>query len=197
MRPPAGPPATRCTWSATRRRSPGFFWVASGRAMWLSPWAPATYAGWGSSCWRCSGPRTTWWPTGCGPSVSPSRAAGREEAGPVNEWARELARRLAGEVRCREPLDRYTSFRIGGPADVFVSPRSVEDIVVVQEMARAAGVPVTIIGGGSNLLVADAGIRGVVVRVGRGLSRVLWDGPRVQVDAGAPLPLLAKEAARR
>lgn len=129
--------------------------------------------------------------------MSPSRAAGREEAGPVNEWARELARRLAGEVRCREPLDRYTSFRIGGPADVFVSPRSVEDIVVVQEMARAAGVPVTIIGGGSNLLVADAGIRGVVVRVGRGLSRVLWDGPRVQVDAGAPLPLLAKEAARR
>jgi len=115
----------------------------------------------------------------------------------VERLVRALAERIQGEVRCHERLDRYTSFRIGGPADIFVSPRSVEDVSAVKELAAAEEVPVTVIGGGSNLLVADEGVRGIVMRIGRGLSQVAWDGARVQVEAGAPLPLVAKEAARR
>ncbi|HLT57524.1 MAG TPA: UDP-N-acetylmuramate dehydrogenase [Limnochordales bacterium] len=115
----------------------------------------------------------------------------------MKAWAKTLARRLKGEVRWHEPLRRHTSFRIGGPADLFVVPRSVEDVAAVQELAARAGIPVTVIGGGSNLLVADEGVRGVVMRIGRGLDRVVWDGPRVMVEAGAPLPRLAKEAAQR
>lgn len=115
----------------------------------------------------------------------------------MKDLGRALAERIRGEIRFNEPLHRYTSFRIGGPADIFVSPASVEDVAAVQETAAAYGVPVTVIGGGSNLLVADTGVRGVVMRIGRGLSRIAWDGARVTVEAGAPLPLLAKEAARR
>jgi len=115
----------------------------------------------------------------------------------VLELGRALAERIRGEVRFSEPLHRYTSFRIGGPADIFVSPASVDDVAVVQQLAAAHGVPLVVIGGGSNLLVADAGVRGIVLRIGRGLSRIDWDGSRVTAEAGAPLPLLAKEAARR
>jgi len=115
----------------------------------------------------------------------------------VRELGRALAARVRGEVRLHEPLHRYTSFRIGGPADIFVSPESVDDVACVMELARSAGVPVTVIGGGSNLLVADEGVRGVVMRIGRGMSRIDWDGERVAVEAGAPLPRLAKEAVQR
>ena len=115
----------------------------------------------------------------------------------MKDLGRALAERIRGEIRFSEPLHRYTSFRIGGPADIFVSPASVEDVAAVQETAAAYGVPVTVIGGGSNLLVADTGVRGVVMRIGRGLSRIEWDGARVTAEAGAPLPLLAKEAVQR
>jgi UDP-N-acetylmuramate dehydrogenase len=62
------------------------------------------------------------------------------------------------------PLAPYTTFKVGGPADVFVEPRSAEEVVDVLALAHARGVPVTLLGGGSNVLVSDAGIRGLVLR---------------------------------
>lgn len=60
-------------------------------------------------------------------------------------------------------MSRHTTFRIGGPADAFVRPRSIEALTALVAAARTQGVPATIIGGGANLLVGDRGIRGIVV----------------------------------
>lgn len=112
-----------------------------------------------------------------------------------------LGRRLAAipgiTVRAGEPLARYTSFRIGGPAEWFVVPESTAGLAAALRAAWEEGCPVTVLGGGTNLLVADEGVRGMVVRIGRPLSRVEWDGPSVYAQAGAPLPALAKQAQQR
>jgi UDP-N-acetylmuramate dehydrogenase len=70
---------------------------------------------------------------------------------------------IDAEVRFDEPMANHTSFRIGGPADVLVLPRSTDNLSRLLEAAEAEGIPVAVIGGGANLLVADAGVRGIVV----------------------------------
>lgn len=101
------------------------------------------------------------------------------------------------DVRENEPLDRYTSFRIGGVADCLVMPGSTESLVQALLVAREEGCPVTVLGGGSNLLIADEGVRGMAVRIGRRLNRITWRGAVVDVQAGASLPALAKQALQR
>lgn len=88
------------------------------------------------------------------------------------------ADRVAGDV----PLAPFTTFKVGGPADLFVEPRSSEETVDVLRFAGAHAVPVTLIGGGSNVLVADAGVRGLVLRPRGGhIERV--DETHVRADA--------------
>jgi UDP-N-acetylmuramate dehydrogenase len=70
---------------------------------------------------------------------------------------------LAASARFDEPMRAHTTFRVGGPADLFLSPVSVDELRSVAEFFLAEGVPVSVLGGGSNLLVADRGIRGVVI----------------------------------
>jgi UDP-N-acetylmuramate dehydrogenase len=70
----------------------------------------------------------------------------------------------ADRVRRDVPLAPMTTFRVGGPADWFLETRSSEEMVNALELARSAGIPVTILGGGSNVLIADAGLRGLVIR---------------------------------
>lgn len=101
------------------------------------------------------------------------------------------------EVRRREPLRRYTSLRLGGVADWLVIPSSLEQLAAVLRTTWALGCPVTVLGGGSNLLIADTGLRGVVIRIGRSLGRLVWDGPRLWAQAGASLPAVARQAAMR
>lgn len=106
--------------------------------------------------------------------------------------------KLAGPCGAlHEPLAPYTSFRVGGPADLLVSPDSPQLLQRLLAAAAEAGVPRTIIGGGSNLLVADEGVRGLVVRIARPLGRMLFQGSQVHVEAGASLPGLAGQCARR
>jgi len=80
----------------------------------------------------------------------------------------------AGRVHEDAPLARLTSFRIGGPADLLAEVRSAEEALFTARLAREAGVPLTWLGGGSNVLVGDGGIRGLVVR---------WHGGRVETLA--------------
>ena len=80
-------------------------------------------------------------------------------------------------------LAPYTTFRVGGPADWLVFAQNARELKAAVTAARTAGLPLTIIGGGSNLLVADAGVRGVVVRVHGGEARTIADG-LVRADAG-------------
>lgn len=91
----------------------------------------------------------------------------------------------------------YTAFRIGGPADVMVVPEGVEQLQAAVRVCHEHGIPLTVVGRGSNLLVSDDGIEGVVVRVARGLSEVRFDGRRVHAQAGAALPHVAWQAAMR
>ncbi len=103
----------------------------------------------------------------------------------LDDAARAALRALLGDdVRFDEPMRRHTTARIGGPADAFAMPSTIERLVALLRWCAAAGVAVTVVGGGSNLLVRDAGIRGVVLNTGR-LRRIeLVDGTAIEVEAG-------------
>lgn len=106
---------------------------------------------------------------------------------------------IAGEdnVLMTEPMRDYTTFHIGGPADVLVTPRTPEVLVKVLDTCYLGDVPVTIVGNGSDLLVGDRGIRGVVVLLRDNLAQVEVDagGWRVTAQAGALLRDVALAAA--
>lgn len=120
----------------------------------------------------------------------------------VNDLQRQAWRdAFAARVRFGEPLSRHTSFCIGGPADVWVEVADATEIRRVQTLAAAAGLPLFVFGGGTNVLVSDRGVRGVVLRLGRPLASAQWrvNGSGQCVRAGAALPLkrLVSEAIAR
>ena len=98
------------------------------------------------------------------------RSPGRRRRGGVDEEVEAAFAGVLGERRVRrdEPLGPFTTFRVGGCADWFVDAGAEHEIAGVVGVARRLGLPVTVLGGGSNVLVADAGVRGLVVRVRRG-----------------------------
>jgi UDP-N-acetylmuramate dehydrogenase len=108
-----------------------------------------------------------------------------------------LEKNLTGEVRLQEPLASQTSFRIGGPADLLVFPACAADVRRAVEIALEHQVPWTVLGNGSNVLVLDGGIRGMVLRLNRRLGRLTFEGNQVTVEAGASLPGLGRQAAQR
>ncbi len=96
-----------------------------------------------------------------------------------------------------EPLAPYTHLKIGGPAEFFVRPRSVEELVAVLRHCAAEAMPVRVLGGGVNLLVRDEPLGGAVVRLtAPAFTAVTVDGPRVRAGCGATLPALISAAAR-
>jgi UDP-N-acetylmuramate dehydrogenase len=74
---------------------------------------------------------------------------------------------LASRIRWDEPMAGHTTFKLGGPADCFVEPETSRELVFLLEFAYGASIPVSIVGGGSNLLVSDLGIRGIVISLAR------------------------------
>jgi UDP-N-acetylmuramate dehydrogenase len=103
-----------------------------------------------------------------------------------------LARALPG-VRRDVPLAPYTTFRIGGPADLFVEAHARDALAEAVRAARGHGVPYFVLAGGSNLLVDDRGVRGLVIR--NVASEVRRDGHRLTVGSGLPLADLLEAAA--
>src|SRR5437016_7267235 len=97
--------------------------------------------------------------------------------------AETLSARLRGRARRQEPLARHTSFRIGGPADLLVVPDTVDELAHVLRTAAAAGVRVALLGGGSNVLIGDGGMRGITVKLGRGFARIEWLGDSLRAGA--------------
>jgi UDP-N-acetylmuramate dehydrogenase len=93
------------------------------------------------------------------------------------------------------PLSRYTRFGIGGPADIYAETESVDAFVAALALANGSGLPVMVIGGGTNLIVSDAGFRGVVLRYRA--SHLTANGTRVSADAGAVLQDLVDFAVDR
>ena len=94
-------------------------------------------------------------------------------------------------VCTEEPMAKHTTFRIGGPAEVFVQPCAVQEIRDVLQVCRDADVPVTVIGNGSNLLVSDAGIRGVVIRLDHHFQEARVEDSVLVAQAGLLLSRLA------
>ena len=93
------------------------------------------------------------------------------------------------------PMSEYTTLKLGGPADYLVFPRSTDEIAALFAEAGAYNQPVTVIGHGSNLLVLDGGIRGLVIRIGKNMKRITRKGNRITAQAGAMLGKVAMEAA--
>src|SRR3990167_9083858 len=87
-------------------------------------------------------------------------------------------------VRPSEPLANHTSFRIGGPAEWFAEPSSLPELVELLQAARRLEIPVSVVGGGTNLLVPDRGVKGLVIHLGKAFRTV------------EPLPLSEERHAR-
>lgn len=105
-----------------------------------------------------------------------------------------LRARVRGEVRTEEPLARYSTYRIGGPATVLL-PAVAEDVGAALTAAAAAGVPWFALGLGSNILLPDEGMDALVIRLGKGLDQLAQEGERWRVGAGLPAPLAARRTA--
>ncbi len=109
----------------------------------------------------------------------------------------ELAGTAGVAVRVREPLARYTSFKVGGPADYFVEATTVRGLTACLRVVERHGVPVLLLGNGSNLLVSDQGVRGAVLRLRGEFRTVRWHGSGAEVGAAHAVSRLVREAVRR
>ncbi len=96
-----------------------------------------------------------------------------------------------GKVKNNEPLAQHTTMKIGGPADIFIEPSSVEDIKKVMNFIKEKNLPWRAIGRGSNLLVSDSGIEGVVIKLGTGLGHLTINGSTITVGGGHSLVSLS------
>src|SRR4029079_7599509 len=104
----------------------------------------------------------------------------------MNQFNQLLTAAFGGDrVRCDVPLHAYTTFRVGGPAEWLLETRGGDEIVRALKIAHAAGVPVTMLGGGSNVWIADAGIRGLVIHPRGGVIDWARDGFGGGRDASA------------
>ena len=91
-----------------------------------------------------------------------------------------------------EDMKKYTTLQIGGPADILIDAQSQADILHAQAFAREHGLPLTVIGKGSNLLVGDGGIRGIVLHIAKGFSAITQtDDCRIYAQSGATLKALS------
>ncbi len=109
-----------------------------------------------------------------------------------------LAKLIRGEIRCGVPMSEYTSYRVGGPADCLALPASVDDLKKILEWCRQESRRYFILGNGTNLLVRDGGIRGLVISLSRALVGIKSepDG-EVRARAGEPLARLVEFACRK
>jgi len=95
-----------------------------------------------------------------------------------------------------EPMRDHTTFRVGGPADLFVEPRNQEQAAYVALACRKLDIPLLVLGNGSNLLVRDDGIRAAVLHIGSGMARYTVEGNRLAAQAGLLLSAAARAAAQ-
>jgi UDP-N-acetylmuramate dehydrogenase len=107
-----------------------------------------------------------------------------------NGTKQKLEGRIGGRVLYGEPLAQYTSFGIGGPADIMVIPEGVEDVRTALGFCQAEGIPYLLMGGGSNLLVRDGGFRGIVLHLDGVFLQLRVEGRRVWSGAGVRLSRL-------
>ncbi len=116
----------------------------------------------------------------------------------LNEIFSEQLRKILGEEQysIQEPMSRHITFRVGGPADYYVRPGR-EQIEPVAALCREFEIPWMVKGNGSNLLVGDKGVRGLVMELGKMAEHITVEGTVVRAEAGAMLSAVALQAARQ
>lgn len=125
-----------------------------------------------------------------------SRAVGKDQpARTKKDWTR-ILEGVRGTITYEASLQAYTSFRIGGPAEVMVEPADVDDLCRVVAQARAARIPIFVVGG-TNLLVRDGGIRGIVVNLGQFKGIRQEPNHVLYAEGGVGMPTLIGYAIRR
>lgn len=115
-------------------------------------------------------------------------------------YIREIREIIRGRIEADAALERFTSFRIGGPADLVVEPESASELASLNLYLTERKIPYVLLGSGTNVLFHDKGYRGVVVRLasidGFSVEEEASDHARITVAAGVPLPLLVSRSAR-
>jgi len=116
----------------------------------------------------------------------------------MNSTTITLARGVVGDnnAKINEPMSLHTTFRVGGPAELYLTPESVSQLETLIKLFRQLGVPYMIIGNGSNILVGDNGIDGAVIEIGKAIGEIVIDGNTITAEAGVLLSKLAASAAR-
>ena len=112
------------------------------------------------------------------------------------ELTKELCNLIRGEVHFNEPLSKHASFRIGGPADVWIYPKDISDIKNILAFCNSHNIPVTTLGRGTNVLISDKGIRGVVLNLKHGFSDIKIKEERITCGPRALLSKLLKQAVK-
>ena len=114
----------------------------------------------------------------------------------VNQEFYEKLSKITGkeQILLQEPMKKHTTFRIGGPADYLVLPQTMEEIADIVKLCRQEETPWYIMGNGSNLLVADAGVRGVVIQLLRNFNQIQVEGSQIRIQAGAQNAAVARQA---
>ncbi|OGL63745.1 UDP-N-acetylenolpyruvoylglucosamine reductase [Candidatus Uhrbacteria bacterium RIFCSPHIGHO2_02_FULL_47_44] len=111
----------------------------------------------------------------------------------MNTASEQLRLAVNDRLKEQEPMSRHTNFRIGGPAKYFVEVRSIEELKKVLDIAKTSSMPTVVIGGGSNMLVADHGFNGIMIKLL--MREIFMDKNRVQAGAGVPMILLSRKIA--
>jgi UDP-N-acetylmuramate dehydrogenase len=101
-----------------------------------------------------------------------------------------------GQCTFDEPLSDHNSWQIGGPVDLLIEPGSAEQVAAVVRFVNQFRIPLVVIGQGTNLLFDDAGLRGVVLKLGENFSAISIEGNRIIAESGAWVPGLARRAMR-
>jgi UDP-N-acetylmuramate dehydrogenase len=122
-----------------------------------------------------------------------TKAASTAAAAPATAPAPKI--KFRGKLLENEPLARYTTWRIGGPARYLALPADSDDVVRALELAQERGLPWIVLGLGSNVLVKDTGFPGIVIRLGKGMDRFEMKGATAIIGAGMPTPILARRTA--
>jgi UDP-N-acetylmuramate dehydrogenase len=136
-----------------------------------------------------TGPTTGGWPP------MPARV-GPVDPGALEAAATELEARCPGRVSRGRSLAPLTTFRLGGPAAVFLRAEGLDDLGVLAEVLGPTRVPLLVVGRGSNMLVADAGWPGIALHLGQRFRRVEVEGTELEAGAATPLPSVAAHSAK-
>jgi UDP-N-acetylmuramate dehydrogenase len=111
----------------------------------------------------------------------------------MNWW-----KELKGRVKRGEPLKKHTTFKIGGPARLFIEPKDIDDLRSLVILLKQRRMSASVIGAGSNLLVSDRGVASAVIRLSSPRFRALaFRGRHVEVGAGSPLPAVIEACAKK